>query len=244
MDFNRQTNQNQAGQPAQAGQSRPLAATRADKRRFSVPGGNFTGGMLLVIAAILVAFGLLWLFGVKGANEAGQINQDEYQAVFLTSGQVYFGKLKKLNPTYAKLTDIYYLQAKQSVQPKQSGSQQSQSKGVQLVKLGNELHGPEDAMQINRKQMLFWENLKPSGKVTKAIMTYQKNGGNTSNTTNTNTAPTSNSQSGSPAQPSGSNSQTNSNSTPNSNNTNSSNTSGNNTGGSNTSAGTNGTTKP
>jgi hypothetical protein len=41
------------------------------------------------------------------------------------------------------------------------------------VKLGNELHGPEDEMTIEKAQVLYWENLKPSGKVSEAISSYQ-----------------------------------------------------------------------
>jgi len=37
------------------------------------------------------------------------------------------------------------------------------------VKLGSEIHGPEDLMIINRAQILFVENLKPSGRVSQAI---------------------------------------------------------------------------
>jgi len=111
------------------------------------------------------------------AIEASQVNSSEYQSVFLTNGQVYFGKITVVTPTYIKLTDIYYLQVQQSVQPSTTSTQKtstdSSNSNAQLVKLGNELHGPEDAMQIYRPQILFWENLKPSGKVSQAIAKYQ-----------------------------------------------------------------------
>jgi hypothetical protein len=77
------------------------------------------------------------------------------------------------------LTDIYYLQVQSSSNGTTSASQLSATasttgSNVQLVKLGNELQGPEDMMAINREQVLFWENLKPSGKVTQAIDKYQQ----------------------------------------------------------------------
>ena len=59
-------------------------------------------------------------------------------------------------------------QVQQQVQPSTT-STSSTPQQVQLVKLGNELHGPEDAMYINRQSVLFWENLKNDGKVAKAI---------------------------------------------------------------------------
>lgn len=189
MDFNRQNTQTNpaAHAPIAAGSAPNVAAPRSGRkhgRKLNFHVG--TGGGLLLIAAILVAFGLLWLFGAKSSNEYGQVNQNEYQAVFLSNGQVYFGKLVTLNNTYAKITHIFYLQVNQNVQ---SSSSKSQSPPT-LVKLGNELHGPEDAMMINRSQILFWENLKPSGQVSEKIAQYYKNGGNSSTSTSTSTNPT------------------------------------------------------
>jgi ABC-type Zn uptake system ZnuABC Zn-binding protein ZnuA len=43
---------------------------------------------------------------------------------------------------------------------------------VQLIKLGSEVHGPEDAMMIAKAQVLFYENLKPDGKVAQSISKY------------------------------------------------------------------------
>jgi cytoskeletal protein RodZ len=139
---------------------------------------------LLVIVVVVVIVVVWWLVAMHrnttSNSEANAVNTSEYQAVFLTNGQVYFGKLKVVNPVYLKLTDIYYLQVQSSTSGTTSASQlsdtSSSSKGssVQLVKLGNELQGPEDMMAINREQVLFWENLKPSGKVTQAIDSYLK----------------------------------------------------------------------
>jgi hypothetical protein len=42
-----------------------------------------------------------------------------------------------------------------------------------LIKLGNEVHGPEDSMVIERSQVLFFENLKNDGKVVDSINKYQ-----------------------------------------------------------------------
>lgn len=93
---------------------------------------------------------------------AGAINPSEYQAVFLTSGQVYFGKLSASGGDFYDLRHIYYLQSQVSPQGGRGLSQH-------LVKLGSEIHGPEDLMIINRTSILFVENLKPSGKVSQAI---------------------------------------------------------------------------
>lgn len=100
------------------------------------------------------------------------INKNEYQAVFLTNGQVYFGKLQTTNGDYLVLNKVYYLQVQQPVQDGTTTATTDQSQ-AQLVKLGNELHGPEDRMQISSKQVLFWENLKKDGKVAQSIAKYK-----------------------------------------------------------------------
>lgn len=115
------------------------------------------------------------------AAEAQVVAADKYQAVFLTNGQVYFGKINDVNASYVKLSDIYYLQqqsnqADASKDPKaqqQAANPETQA-NVSLAKLGDELHAPEDAMYINKDQVLFWENLKKDGKVATAIAEHKK----------------------------------------------------------------------
>ncbi len=129
-----------------------------------------------LIALAALVFVLAYASRAWGSlADNGAIKHKEYQALFLTNGQVYFGKLTNVDSGYVKLTDIYYLQVQQSVQPSSSSSSASNQQ-VSLAKLGGELHGPEDQMYVSRTQVLFWENLKTSGKVTQAIQSYQKSG--------------------------------------------------------------------
>lgn len=125
----------------------------------------------LIVVSVLVFGWKAWASGYLATRGA------DYQAIFLTNGQVYFGKFKPATGKYAKLSDIYYLQVQQQVQPAQAG--QTQQPQISLVKLGQELHGPEDVMYIDREQILFWENLKDDGRVVQAIREYQKTGGQT-----------------------------------------------------------------
>ena len=90
-----------------------------------------------------------------------------YQAVFLTNGQVYFGKLYRENSAFPVLRNVYYLQVTQPPQPLQEG--QTPPTNINLVKLGGELHGPQDEMRINRDQILFVEDMKADSKVVTAI---------------------------------------------------------------------------
>jgi len=132
----------------------------------------FMCAVLLIIVVIGMGWSW-WLFGRNTFNEDANINKNEFQAIFLTNGQVYFGKLSNLNHKYVTITDVYYLQVQSNTSLQGASSSSSPNSQVSLVKLGNELHGPQDEMYIATDQMLFWENLKPSGKVTQAIDKYQ-----------------------------------------------------------------------
>ena len=127
--------------------------------------------VILVAAFLFLGWKTSWFGLSKSTDEA---KTSDYQAVFLTNGQVYFGKLSGTGSDWVTLKDIYYLQVQQQVQPTDENSQQQPN--LTLVKLGNELHGPVDEMKINKDQILFWENLKSDGKVVEAIVKYQKEG--------------------------------------------------------------------
>jgi hypothetical protein len=124
--------------------------------------------MVMLFAGTVLVVALLVLLYFGGAKENDNVDKKKYQAVFLTNGQVYFGKVKEINKNYVDLQQIYYLNVNQQVQPNQETEDKS-NQSVSLVKLGCELHGPTDRMVINRDQITFWENLKTDGQVAKAI---------------------------------------------------------------------------
>jgi hypothetical protein len=135
-------------------------------------------GKLLVVSLIVVSVAITAFVGyaiVRSIGGGNFVNKDQYQAVFLSDGQIYFGKLTGLDQEYAVLEDIFYLQVEQQVQPDRSNEDEPETQ-ISLAKLGNELHGPEDKMFINREQILFWENLKAEGQVVTAIDNFKKNG--------------------------------------------------------------------
>jgi hypothetical protein len=129
--------------------------------------------VLLLMVALIV--GLIALYVAIGGNnnEDKYVDKTKFQAVFLNGGQVYFGKVHSLNDKFITIDNIYYLRVNQQVQPNQTTTNAA-NQDVSLAKLGCELHGPTDVMVINRDQVLFWENLKTDGQVTKAITAYVK----------------------------------------------------------------------
>lgn len=133
---------------------------------------------ILALAGVLVAVLVIVLSGwlLYRSSTAATIDNGKYQAVFFTNGQVYFGKLKQVNANYFKLTDVFYIQAQEadakatdSENPQQTSTQ---STDIRLIKLGSEVHGPDDEMIISKDQVLFFENLKADGKVSDSITKY------------------------------------------------------------------------
>ncbi|MCX6728236.1 MAG: hypothetical protein NTV39_00485 [Candidatus Saccharibacteria bacterium] len=147
-------------------QSEPSRHVKPKKSRFKWI--TYIVGVVIVLAIAVSAF----LFFTQSTT-ASSIESDKYQAVFFTNGQVYFGKLHTMNNDYMKLTDIFYLQAKTDTTNPQKTTDQTAT-GVELIKLGNEIHGPEDEMVISKSQVLFFENLKNDSKVSSTIVQYQK----------------------------------------------------------------------
>jgi len=152
----------------------PVNAKRKQMRKPII------GGLILLVVVIALVLGTFLVLTKTGAigTEKTSVNKNEYQAVFLTNGQVYFGKLADVRGDYLALNNIYYLQVDSSIQSgttaaTTTAAATSSDSNVQLIKLGNELHGPEDSMQISSKQVLFWENLKSDSKVSQAIANYK-----------------------------------------------------------------------
>lgn len=148
----------------------PRAATakKSRSKRFKLP--------IIIILSVIVLALAAWFASSQLQTSATAIQADKYQAVFFTNGQVYFGKLHTFQGGYLRLTDIFYLQTQNasstdSKNPQQTTTDQS---NVQLIKLGDEIHGPQDEMIISKDQVLFYENLKTDGKVAQSIAKYKK----------------------------------------------------------------------
>lgn len=225
MDFmnrgNRPVQQNTNGQPTDAGFSnvtQPLHPQETVKQDSGKPGKKAPkdrsklvriGQFAFLLAIVILVVAILISIAVGGekksptTKEADKVKTGQLQAVFLNGGQVYFGKITGINSTNLTLDNIYYLRVNQQVQPGQTNN----ANDISLVKLGCELHGPEDSMVINRDQIVFWENLKTDGQVAKAVQEYVKanpdgqkcqqeqTGANTNSGSNTNNSGTANTNS-------------------------------------------------
>lgn len=211
MDFNR------SGQVRPA--STPAATAQAPQKQANNPVPDNKGNdnhrhnkiyrlsfiALLISATILfIAMICFIAFGTPVNREAKYIDKSQYQAVFVNvngtnGGQVYFGKVTSLTPQYIRLTNVFYIQNQQT-----QDAQAAANSSYNLVKLGCELHGPQDEMLINRDQVFFWENLKADSQVAQKAAEFYKqnpNGQKCSATTNSTEQSNTNTQIPAPTTP-------------------------------------------
>lgn len=196
MDFsNRDIQPGVPGKPAAAA-GIPNKKSRSDRGKWGRIAFVASVGAVVILLLAVIA-----VIAVGGKSEDKYVDTTKLQAVFLNTGQVYFGNVKTLNSRYFVLTNIYYLQSSNSGS---SASTSSTNSNVTLVKLGCELHEPYDQMVINSDQVTFWENLQDNGQVAKAVTTFEKQNPNGQKCADQSSSASTNS--GSNAQKAGSNS--------------------------------------
>ena len=116
--------------------------------------------LAIVFVAALAAIAIAVYPAVRDRLQASPIDRSAYQAVFLTTNQVYFAKVDVEGDAYL-LSDVFYLS-----QP-EAGAQS------QLVKRGGEPHGPREPMIVPARSVLFIENLRDDSPVVNGIRAFK-----------------------------------------------------------------------
>ncbi len=86
------------------------------------------------------------------------MGRPQYQAVFLTNGQTYFGRYYDRIGAYAKIEDVYYLQQGEATDA-------SGTTDTRIIRRGRELHEPSSRMLIPKSAILFIEDLTDSSQI-------------------------------------------------------------------------------
>ncbi len=109
--------------------------------------------ILLVLVILLVVV----LAGLIGWQRWGL--QPSYWAVYLRTGDLYFGKLMNF-PSFG-LTNVYTLQV----------NQQNTQNPVSIQKFANIFWGPQDFLKINRSEVVWMTKLNPTGQLSQLLKT-------------------------------------------------------------------------
>jgi hypothetical protein len=129
--------------------------------------------VLIILAIICIVFFLPTLkqkinFSGEDMSNTNAINSSDYYAIFLDNSQVYFGKIVSKSENEIKLIGVYYLQANGNGT---IGTNTDQK--FTLVKLGQEVHGPTDELNINMDHVVFYEKLRKDSRLVESI--YNRN---------------------------------------------------------------------
>ena len=162
--------------------SKASKATGPTPAQPSAEKGSWVKGLVTLIVVLVIIGGGVYLAAsytgvgkvLPGVGSSNASFDAKWQAVFLSNGQVYFGQVESIDSDFVSLENIYYLQVVTSQdtigQPPDVQTQPEQR--LTLIKLGNEIHGPQDAMMINRDHVIIIEDLKDDSRVVKAINDY------------------------------------------------------------------------
>jgi hypothetical protein len=107
---------------------------------------------LIIILVVVLGFGI-WL-GLKLVNQNNPDQASNYAAVYLQSGDIYFGKLDWF--PWPRLKNVWYFQ-------KTVDSQNQVQLGISPFK--NLFWSPIDEIYLNPKQVIFWTYLKNSSQL-------------------------------------------------------------------------------
>ncbi len=118
-----------------------------------------------IVIGLLVVGAVVWYL----LHRSTMPRADRYQAVYVETGQVYFGKLKNIDGRYLRIEGAYVARA-QDIPPNATEEQKATlNANVSLAKVSEQVYGPEDALEIRADKVIFWQDLKTDSKVTKAI---------------------------------------------------------------------------
>jgi hypothetical protein len=109
--------------------------------------------LLLLIVAGALGF---WYWRSRPSSEL----TTQYQAVLLSNGSAYFGRLEGLGTPFPVLRDVFYVQ---SVKDPQTSAVSNI-----LVKRGKEWHSP-DRMILNSNMIVLVEPVNPTSRVSQLI---------------------------------------------------------------------------
>lgn len=132
-----------------------------------------------VVCITLAIMALVWFdanFHILAAMQESKIARTKMQAVFLSNGQIYFGRLSHYGIGYWRLDNAHYLQvSKTPVVPSADAKENvpPQETRTTLMKLSDDMHRPEDALFIPASHILFWQNLQSDSPVARAITSGQ-----------------------------------------------------------------------
>ncbi len=112
--------------------------------------------VLIIVVVVVLGVGV-WL-GIKFLGPKNPAGPSEYSAVYLSTGDIYFGKLDWF--PWPRMTDVWFLQ--------RSVDQQNQTQ-IGVAPFPSAFWKPIDEIYLNPKQVVFWTSLRNDSQVAQAL---------------------------------------------------------------------------
>lgn len=148
-----------------------------------------TATRLLNITYVCVGLAILLIavqFVLYGMRYRNLFDNTTYQAVTLTNGLTFFGQLHRYSPHTYALYDVYYLKADTDTAEIQNitdpsaldtetdiETDRATDTGMQLYKLSDDFYRPDNALIVNRDQILYWQNLQLDSPIIQTILNQE-----------------------------------------------------------------------
>jgi hypothetical protein len=111
---------------------------------------------LIVIVIVILGVGI-WL-GVKFLGPKNPAGPSEFSAVYLATGDIYFGKLDWF--PWPRMTNVWFLQ--------RSVNQQNQPQ-LGVAPFTSAFWGPVDRVYLNPKEIILWTNLRNDSQLAQVL---------------------------------------------------------------------------
>lgn len=113
---------------------------------------------IILLIFLLIVLGGAYFYVYKMINQNNEDAPSDYVAVYLQTGEIYFGKIDWF--PLPSLKNVWYIQ--------RTVNSQNQSQ-LGILPLKNLFWGPIDRIYINPKQISFWTYLKKSSQLVKVF---------------------------------------------------------------------------
>lgn len=113
-----------------------------------------------ILGAAVVALLALLAYQNSDATRSPPVFTTPYQAVLMSNGSAFFGKLENAGTPFPVLRDVYYIRSQVNQETKEVKNA--------LIKRGNEWHAP-DSMTLNARYIMLIEPVKPDSQLAKLI---------------------------------------------------------------------------
>lgn len=140
-----------------------LESVKKSLRKLWPSKSNF---VLAITAVVVSVAGLVWLVQQIYQANLQRIDTSKYQIVYLVNGQAYFGKLQNTSGDFLVVKSAYIAQ---SVEATNIESDDKTANQTTLLKVTDQVYGPQDSIAIKSSQVAFWQNLRDDSKVVQAI---------------------------------------------------------------------------